>query len=400
MRKINYTYIIIVLIIGLFFNCKEPFDIESIDFINAFVVESTITNELKFQQVKITKTYTLDSQEPEYENNASVWIEDNFGSSYSFIQNEEGIYISEQEFQALQDRLYQLFIITQDGGQYKSTRIELAPNSEITNLYAESSTKNNGEIGVQVYLDSDNENSDAQYFRYEYTETYKIIAPEWHHRDIIIENFRSDIDEGFKYDIIILPREQEERICFKTINSLGVIQTSTNDLEENKIYRFPIIFINKNSSVLRDRYSILVKQYTQSIEAYTYYKMINDLGDSGSILSPNQPGFVQGNISSETNKNEKVLGYFDVSNVDSKRIYFNYADFTNLQPPYEYSCDKLILNYYQYEQPNERQKLYQRVTDFNYKLRGVTGSVYTIVKPQCGDCTTIASNIRPEFWED
>ena len=396
--KIKHIHIILLLISISLFHCREPFDMESIDYLNTFVVESTITNELKKQEVKLTKTYALDSQTLEYENDATVWITDSSGNDYYFSQNTEGIYISNQEFEATENTSYQLFITTQDGKQYHSTQIETSPISQITNLYAEYITKSYGNNGIQVFVDSDNENNNAKYFRYEYEETYKVVAPEWTPLDIRIENVQYGDDGLVFYDIIIFPREEQERICYKTINSLGINQTSTSDLEQKNINHFPIRFINENSGLTRDRYSILVKQYVQSLDAFTFYKMINDLGDSGSVLSPKQPGFVSGNISSLSDSSEKVLGYFDVSTVDSKRIYFNYLDFGILQPPYIYNCNKPTLIYG--GKLDDNVPLYQNIVFNDYNIVTASAPSYTIVNPECGDCTSVASNIKPDFWID
>ncbi|WP_188463759.1 DUF4249 domain-containing protein [Bizionia arctica] len=396
------THIVLFLISISLFNCKEPFEVESIDFLNAFVVESTITNELKQQEVSLTKTYALDSQTLEYENNADIWIEDSSGNNYSFSQNAEGIYLSNQEFQAIENRTYQLFITTQDGKQYSSTQVESTPISQITDLYAEFITKSTGENGIQVFIDSDDQNSDAQYFRYEYEETYKIVAPFWTFTDINLENveyFGPDI----QFDIILSERIEQERICYKTVNSVGIIQTSNIDLDQNNIISFPMRFIDENDGVIRDRYSILVTQYVQSLEAYTFYKMIDDLGDSGSILSPTQPGFVSGNIHSLSNSSEKVIGYFDVSTVDSKRIYFDYTDYIEdgmVQPPYLYSCDVISLNYGGVFPFTDRPVIYSSVVNSDYHYVTNDGQIYTLVNPECGDCTSVASNIKPDFWED
>ncbi|WP_188463761.1 DUF4249 domain-containing protein [Bizionia arctica] len=397
------THIVLFLISISLFNCKEPFEVESIDFLNAFVVESTITNELKQQEVSLTKTYALDSQTLEYENNADIWIEDSSGNNYSFSQNAEGIYLSNQEFQAIENRTYQLFITTQDGKQYSSTQVESTPISQITDLYAEFITKSNGEKGIQVFVDSDNENSEAQYFRYDYEETYMVVAPEWTPTDIKLENPRNDELGRLEFDIILSQRLEQERICYKTDLSIGINQTSTTDLEQNNIERYPIRFLNEDNGLSRDRYSILVTQYVQGLEAYTFYKMINDLGSSGNILSPSQPGFVSGNIKSFSNESEKVIGYFDVSTVDSKRIYFDYEDFIDsgmVQPPYLYTCNIVELNYNKPFPFNDRIPMYSSVVNFDYNYVNYNGLNYTLVNPECGDCTSVASNIKPDFWED
>jgi len=75
-----------------------------------------------------------------------------------------------------------------------------------------------------------------------------------------------------------------------------------------------------------NRYSIFVKQYVQNFAAHTFYQTLKDISGSESILSQTQPGFFAGNIKSDDNPNEKVIGFFDVSSVSNKRIFFNFSD--------------------------------------------------------------------------
>jgi hypothetical protein len=222
--------------------------------------------------------------------------------------------------------------------------------------------------------------------------------------NISFENY--NVANGIQtYDIIITPREQEERICFSSRTQTDIIQYTTSILNENTISRFPVKTLQIDASEIRTRYSILVKQYTQNIEAYTFYRTLNDLGNIESILSQSQPGFIFGNIES-TNNNDRVIGFFEVSAVNIKRIYFNSADFGLSDPPYFFECDVLDLNYLDTQSadidgdPDERNLLFGLVDFRDYKL--VFGSFpnYTIVNPECGDCTTFSSNIQPSFWED
>ncbi len=403
-RILNTIFICLALVLQV--ACREPFEPESIEFLDALVVESTITNELKHQEVKLSRTYSLESNEPIIENNATVTIQDSNNTVFTFSQNEEGIYVSDTEFQAQDGLVYQLLIVTQDGKEYLSSDVTLTPVSEISNLYAELVTKDNGEQGISVFVDSDNTSGEAQYFKYNYEETYKVVAPNYFGFDIELTNLIQNAN-GLEYDIIVTEREQEERVCYTSEESIGIIQTSTNNLGNNLISRFEVNFIPINSAKIINRYSILVNQYVQSIEAYTYYNTIDELGSLGNVLSQTQPGYVLGNIQPISESSERVIGYFETTTVSSERIYFNFTDFDIPQPDYFYDCDLLTLDYNdnsaQDGDINERNALYRLITINKYKLAaGVdnSGSIYDIVNPECGDCTSISSNIRPDFWED
>ena len=79
-----------------------------------------------------------------------------------------------------------------------------------------------------------------------------------------------------------------------------------------------------------------MRQYVQSLEAFSYYDLLNQLSATGNALTQIQPGFIASNIFSTANRDEKVLGFFDVSSVTEERIFFNYEDFFPGEdlPPY------------------------------------------------------------------
>jgi len=380
-------------------SCREPFDPETDAFISALVVEATITNEMKQQKISLSETYVLEANEPTIVNNATVWVEDELNNHYTFSQDDDGNYISDIAFQAVPETQYTLYITTDNGKNYQSTTTTLTPISQINNLYAELNTEDPENIGVEVLVDSYNEN-DAQYFRYEYEEAYKVVVPNYFHFDAEITNI--EYEEGFiiSYQINFVPKTQEEKTCYSMEESIGILQASTNNLTENNLLRFPITFLSKNNSKIRDRYSILVRQYVQNLEAYTYYKIVNQLGGLQSLLSQNQSGYVTGNISATNNEDEKVIGYFEVATVDSKRIYFNYEDFNLQLPPWFYTCYLQTYDYNKVENPDERYFLYTSIANFDYHPTTIDSPVYNIVNKECSDCTSFSSNIRPDFWED
>ncbi|KFB00303.1 hypothetical protein IA57_11480 [Mangrovimonas yunxiaonensis] len=393
---------IITLLVCCFYlvGCKEPFEPKSYDFESYLVVEGNLTNELKKQQITLSKTYELTENNSPYVNNATVWVEDDTGVSHTYSYTENGIYESEIAFQAEQNKTYQLFISTPNGELYTSEEVSTPPTAEITTLYPE---YNNNENEINILLDANITNETAKFFRYEYIETYKIIVPHWYDIDFEIINFETDPynSDFISYDIVFNQRDPNERVCYSTINSTGIIQTSTKDLETNNIFRFPVRILDENDlSLTRERYSILVKQFVQNESAYNYYNTLNELGNTGDILSPNQPGYIKGNISLENNPEKRVLGFFEVTTLDSERIYFDHTLYSNEKPAYLYACDIWTYDYAAYDFPNERLLLSQRY-NLGYKLLHFSGgNIYTIVNPECGDCTSFSSSVEPDFWEE
>ena len=401
--KIKFLYIALLSILFFQIGCTEPYEIESVNYERVLVVESTITNEMKPQVVKLSRTSSLEDPQILIENNATVTVLGDNGEMYSFSQDSEtGFYVSNQAFSAQPNVAYTLNIQTQDGQNYKSSTVMLPPTVEMDDVYVERiQDASDDKDGVQVLVNTEDETGNAKYFRYEYEETYKIVAP-------YPSPFNSEIIDynplTGTYQVVLTPRQPEE-ICYTTELSTGINQTTTTELNENRVFRFPVKYMSKFDAKIQTRYSILVKQYVQSVEAYTFYKIVKELGSVESLLSQGQPGYVTGNMVSEANPDEKVLGFFEASSMTEKRIYFNYEDVGLEKPPYFVDCDLLLLDYRDNSpldgDPDEREIIYVYLTFYDYQVVNFAqGFLYTIAKPECTECTTFSSNVRPDFWED
>ena len=153
--------------------------------------------------------------------------------------------------------------------------------------------------------------------------------------------------------------------------------------------------ISRDNSIIRTRYSILVKQYAQSLEAFTFYKILNKFSSSDNLFSQNQPGFFSGNLYSVNNNNEKVVGYFDISSVSSKRIFFNFSDFFPDEPLPPYFIDCSIF------QIKDISKLTEDVINNKVIFHSlIPDELPNVVNAACGDCTKIGTTTKPDFWVD
>ncbi len=128
-----------------------------------------------------------------------------------------------------------------------------------------------------------------------------------------------------------------------------------------------------------------------------------------------QPGFLEGNISSNEGKQGSVIGFFDVASVSKKRMFFNYTDFYANEPlpafpqncgwhssPESHrsycatgpdggnSCPQSIIELVNLD--------LIRYVDVNFQNIGTCPGPYIYVESICGDCTILGSNVVPEFW--
>ena len=384
-------FVHIAFIIAATVRCIVPYDIELTDFDQVVVVDGVVTTQFKKHKIILSYTHPIEYSQPSSLQGAQVWVEDNVGTTYNFIENPPGEYYSELEFAARDDRDYQLFFKTEEGKLYQSDKnrpISSPPIDSIFNRYADIIPSNSSEQekGIQFFLDSHDPAGRAKHFRYEWEETYKIVTP-------YISPYRYDID---KDEIIV--RETPINICYSGNTSTSLILGTTVGSSVNRIAELPIRFVSGETDVLRNRYSILVRQFAVNNATYNYYQRIKDSERRGSLFDEQQ-GSVIGNVSSVDNPEETVLGNFEVSGVSIKRVFFDFADLDDqlLLPKYRYNCapDKLVGT-------SLDSTLYYVQRDYNIIVLNPLDAV-----PQvslgiifCTDCTTFASNIKPDFWID
>ena len=393
-------YILTISILSISISCVEPYQGEIISNINPLVVDAVITNEFKKQEVKLTRSYGFNDLSVPLEEEANVSVISDTGATFPFFEKSPGLYLSNIAFKAEPNTQYQLIIETKDGETYRSSFMQLpVVSTKIDAIYADRIQRNETE-GVGIFLNSFDNSSEDKYYRHEYEETFKIIAPFWSPYDAVFV-----IEGRNTIDIRILLREQEEQICYGTNYSNNTIIKTTNGLIEDRLKDFEIQFIDRDNYILSHRYSILIKQYAVSPETFSFYETLKGLSqNNGSLLVQNQPGFLKGNIEADS-EGKNVAGFFEVSAVDTKRLFFNYEDFFPGEelPPYARGClaSAPTTNGEVGKRPlvNIIKEGSKRFYDYNRE--GLyEGGPYIMVPAACGDCTVLGDNDKPSFWID
>jgi CRISPR/Cas system-associated endoribonuclease Cas2 len=379
-------------------SCLEEVPLKNSESKGFLMVEATITNENKYQTVKLSRTIELDSITPILESNAIVNIKDDANNSYNFIETTNGTYVSNSKFEAEINKNYTLEIRTNEGKLYTSKTQSIVGFNEIDAIDAKLDTNQKGKDGISIFINSSTSDENVKYYKYEYEETYKIIAPYW-------SSYKLEVIQDPDYVAYLVPNNDNNKICYNTVNSSKIIQTETSFLSENNV-NFKVNFLEKNDFKISNRYSILVSQYVQNLEAYTYFNTLNKLSESQGIFTQNQPGKIIGNMYSKSDTNESVIGFFEVASVSKKRYFLNYVDFyPDSEVDYISDCQFIAptlvsTNIYSTRSPLkdalERNYMYYLANDPTITLPGN----YKLVPKECGDCTLLGSNIKPTFWVD
>lgn len=384
LNKIFYILIVCFFVQG----CTETYPLLTNTYEEAIVVEATLTNELKTQEIKITKTSKFEDKQIQIEKGALAVVKDDQNNEYVFEEN-DGVYKSKNQFQILPQREYKLEIKTTDGKVYESSTEVLTTESPIQSVVPLVVTNKDNVTGIQINVNSNDPTKTSKYYRYEYEESYKIVAPRWSPYKVITTGPES---------VQVILNSKDTRICYTTKKSTDIILLDTNKQTEDRV-NLPIRFIEEDNYIIGHRYSILVKQYVESLEAYTFHKTMRDIASSASILSPKQPGVIPGNIKCISDSNTKVIGYFDVSSVSEQRIFFNYNDFFPGQPaPYFDPCNDIKFKFcFRGEGCNGDDMIFNIDKNLMSYISNV-GTNYILTPVECGDCTSFSSNVVPPFW--
>ncbi len=392
--------ILLIVILFSFYNCVEPHRIETETYEDVLIIEGRINDVVSVQKIKLSRAQRIEQIDEISESNATIWIEDSHQEVFSFHESSNGVYSSNIEFAAQPDTSYQLFISTSDGKRYESQPVDLTTQNAIENLYAQTETINGAE-GVQIYATVNSNADNSEFYRYEFEETYESIIPSEY-----LSIFDIRIENGLygEFDLIIYPKDEDDSTCYTTENSSKFILSNVFEVADDNNLSFPVNFLEKTNHKIRNRYSILVKQYVLTRDTYFFYKTLRDLGSVENLLLETQPGFVIGNVHS-VDSDEKVIGFFEANSISSKRIFLSYSDFDFPKPQYPYECIVYTLDYNDNTSldgdRNDRiliKSILSGQKPFRFVEKDLTQPIYTFVNPECGDCTTYSSNIIPEFW--
>lgn len=403
-KYINWFYLILITFI--INSCIEPIDFKPENTDSHLVVKSILTNEVKKHSIELSRTTSIDSTEVNPEKNALVSIIDNNGSVYSFEEKEHGIYTSVMNFSAEIGRSYFLKIQTSDGKTYSSKPQNLPSSSEIAEVNTSIEENLDSDFPNLVFkVNSSPLSEEGKYYRYEYDETFKVKSNFWNPQKIEIISDTPPYEFELVYKT---PEVDGTGVCFVSNSSNDIKITETKSLSEDKVLNFPVCKIPLNSYRIGIRYSILVKQYVLNKESYDFYSLLSKFSNPDDVFTQIQVGNIPSNISSDNEPDlNKVMGFFEVSSVSTKRIFINRDEITTIgYKNYTdgYNCD-LTLNPFILDSDGSSPLLELLRSGWVY-LGAPEGDPpiippnhpYRVIKETCGDCKHLGPISPPDFW--
>jgi hypothetical protein len=407
MLKPKLTSFITVCFVVTLCTCIDPYIPKLNGYESLLVVEGLITNENTPYEIKLSRTRQGISVIPEKVSDAVVTVKDESGNQIIFKSFGDGTYRSDNKFfTGAIGKTYTLNIVTNDGKEYSSEPCTMTPVPDIDTIYYEkemgfSNNQSETHLGISLYLDSKTGDENNKYYRWEYEETWKFKVPN-------LQKF------NYINDSTILPVTSVKEFCWKQQKSSEILINSISAGQSN-IRREPLCFITPDKTDrLTVQYSILVKQFSISQKEYEFWDHIKKVSESGGDIFGSQPFPVIGNISNIKNLEEKVLGYFQVSAVKSRRKYITFMELKDLDLPfYHYDCKRIetspsdFCRGVRYCVPPTWDELYQMWTGAHYNFmeaiyisESTKLSKLVFAPGVCSDCELTGSIIKPAFWID
>jgi hypothetical protein len=398
--KVREKYIILIAITACCVTgCTKPYAPKVISSPNNYlVVEGTINTGGDTTTILLSRTVPLNSNLTSIpELGAVVTIQSNQNQSYSLPENGNGVYISPALTLATTAQ-YRLSIVTTDGKTYLSDYVTPIVTPTIDSIgFTEESNKQVG-TGVQIYVNTHDPKNNTHYYRWDYNETW-IFHSEY---------------ESFYYsdgtNVLFRTPAQQVYQCWANSISTDIKLGSSAKLTQDVIYQSPLVFIPSTSEKLESRYSILVKQYALSVDAYNYFSLLKQNTEELGSIFDSQPSELTGNIHCTTNATLPVIGYISAGTIQQKRVYINNAQLPqNWIATYPYNCepDTAFLDFEVRGRPPINQVaawLIPLPNPFSITTAivppgGTLPIGYQYTDRGCADCSIRGTTTKPSFWQ-
>jgi len=378
--------------------CKKPYSPSIISASNSYlVVEGVINSGTDSTFIKLTRTAKLSSGvAPAPEFSAIVTVEADNGNIYPLTEANNGIY-SAPSLNLSTNAKYRLRIKTSTNKEYLSDFVEAKDTPDIDSLAYK--VQNNG---VQIYVNSHDPKNNTRYYRWDFDETWQYQSR--------IQSFYKLGTDGYPTYRSAYTDSDNIYNCYKTDQSHQVLVGSSIKLGQDVISMQPIDFVAANSGKISFIYSILLRQYALTGDAFNYWQNLKKNTEQLGSIFDMQPSTMQSNIHCISNAKEPVIGYISASSVKTKRIildhYYLNLYTTNPPDPHVVTCEAGSIAV----QPMESFKTRLQHVFFSGDSTLVnevsqigTGIVlgYTYAPTECVDCRKTApfgTNIAPSYW--
>jgi hypothetical protein len=381
MFKHQINFLILCLLLSLS-SCVDKYQPNVIATPQRYFVVDGLINLRGVTTVKLSYTRSLTSTAAPVEAKATVRIQDDAGASYPLTEQAAGTYTS-GALTLDATRRYQLRVRTAAGREYASdlVRAKLTPPIDRVHWAMERN-------GVQLYVDTHDATNNTRYYRWNYTETWRFSTPNYSEFEFVNGAMQR--------------RPDNIQDCWRTEASTSISLSNTARLSQDVVSKFPLVLHPGNSYHFRFKYSILVQQYAQTAEEYTYWEKLRKNTESLGTLFDPLPTQLTGNVHCLTDASELVVGYVGASSMTEKRLFIDHTEFpatANFLTGYENECevhDTIPSKHNPVSFAVGFTREYMPLNEILNSLGMPTS--YTRSTTLCADCRLRGTNVKPSFW--
>ena len=391
------TWKILIVILILFTGCKKLYTPPAITAPNSYLVVAGVINSGSDSTIiKLSRTVNLASNvSANPVTGAALTVESDQGTQYQLTEAAQGTYIA-LNLNLDKSHKYRLHIKTAND-DYLSDLVPVVTSPPIDSVNF--TIQGNG---VNIYSNTHDPNNNTRYYRWDYLETWIIHPP-------FDSHFKSNGDTVLLRDF----NTDDIYTCWITAGSSTIVLNSSAKLARDVIVNNPITFIPSTSEKLRVEYSILVRQYALTADAYSFWENLKKNTEQLGSIFDAQPSQINGNIHSTVNPSEPVIGYVSIGSVTTSRIFITNQQLPAWPPEIAATSCTLESCLYEYYPPGSKTPVNQVNEYINYNkgatyplipvdaisLPGSPPIGYTAAERDCVDCTLRGTNKQPSFWK-
>ncbi|WP_460687259.1 DUF4249 domain-containing protein [Niabella aquatica] len=388
MMKTICQIIIYVVLIALLWGCRERYYHDYIMPESGFLIVNGFINARGNPSViRLSRSNKLFESPAEImEQGASVFIESSDNEKFPVFETSPGVYTS-ASFPISASSRYRVHI-TAKGKEYVSEYTASRATPDIDSISWEQEND-----GVHFYVHAHDDTNSSRYFRWKFEETWETNAP--FVTTLQYDRGPDNTLTGVKYRYPDGRADTTIQRCWTTADSKTLMIGSTEKLSQSVIFQ-PFYFVGAGSVKMAVEYSILLKQYSLSEQAYNFMVMMKKNSEQlGSVFDP-QPSQLAGNISCITDPQEMAIGFIEVSEEKAKRIFIKRKDLDIWS--YRNGCEIAIIANHPDSIVKYSNSLMPSTVFQQNEITGVI-TAFTATTPSCIDCRLSgASNVKPSFW--
>lgn len=388
MRACRLTSLLAALLL-LLGGCIDKYQPDVIATPKSYFVVDGLINLRGVTTVRLSRTRSLTTATSPVEAKATVAIQDEAGARYPLTEQAAGTYTS-AALTLDATRRYQLRVRTAAGREYASDLVagKLTPPIDRLSWAVERN-------GVQLYVDAHDATNNTRYYRWTYQETWQYSTPFYSQFEFV--------------NGVMRPRTDNIKDCWRTEISTDIALGNTARLSQDVVSKYPLLLPPGDSYRFRVKYSLLVQQYAQTAEEYTYWEKLKKNTESLGTLFDPLPTQLTGNVHGLTDPSELVVGYVGASSMSEKRLFIDRSEFPasiTFLTGYEGLCqepDTVLLPSFRF--PNSlatgfTQEYLPLYEAYLYNPRTNVPTLIGYVRGQalCADCRLRGTNVKPSFW--